>query len=177
MAYREILTYQDPALRSQTEELTEVTLETRQLIADMAQTMEEAYGVGLAAPQVGILIRLFVYDAGDGPKAVINPRILRSSGEEIGNEGCLSIPRLQGDVPRASKITATWLDPHGRKVRKTLEGFPARVFQHEYDHLFGILFTDKAIPETLHMLDNSLRERDEVEEPENQRQGTGAAVA
>lgn len=174
MAYREILTYQHPALRSQTEELSVVTPEIRQLVADMAQTMEEAYGVGLAAPQIGELIRLFVYDVGEGPKAVINPRILRTSGEETGSEGCLSIPRLHGDVPRAVKVTATWLDQHGRKVRKTLEGFTARVFQHEYDHLFGILFTDKAIPESLHMVETIERETDELGD---RRRETEPAVA
>ena len=84
------------------------------------------------------------------------------SGEELGGEGCLSIPRLHGDVPRATKVTAVWLDQHGRKIRKTLEGFTARVFQHEYDHLFGVLFTDKAVPETLHMLPDQPRERDEI---------------
>ena len=177
MAYREILTYQHPALRSQTEELTAVTPETRQLAADMIQTMEEAYGVGLAAPQVGELIRLFVYDIGDGPRVVINPRILRTAGEELGSEGCLSIPRLHGDVPRATKVTATWLDQHGRKVRKSLDGFTARVFQHEYDHLFGILFTDKAVQETLHMVDPKERERDEVEESSDRRRETGAVPA
>lgn len=154
-----------------------MTPETRQLAADMIQTMEEAYGVGLAAPQIGELIRLFVYDVGDGPHTVINPRILRQSGEELGNEGCLSIPRLYGDVPRATKVTATWLDQHGRKVRKSLEGFTARVFQHEYDHLFGVLFTDKAVPESLHMVDIVPRERDDVEEPADRRDESDAVVA
>lgn len=177
MAYREILTYQHPALRSQTEELTAVTPETRQLAADMIQTMEEAYGVGLAAPQVGELIRLFVYDVGDGPHVVINPRILRTAGEELGNEGCLSIPRLQGDVLRATKVTATWLDQHGRKIRKSVDGFTARVFQHEYDHLFGILFTDKAVQESLHMVENLPRERDGVEETAATRQEPDAVPA
>lgn len=154
----EILDYKHPALRSQTEELGEVTAETRALIADMVETMHGASGVGLAAPQVGLLIRLFVYDVGDGPEAVINPRIVRSSGEEIGNEGCLSIPRLFGDVPRAARITAEWRDEHGRRRRKSLEGFTARVFQHENDHLHGVLFTDRAIPESLHLMPEAAEE-------------------
>lgn len=153
MALLKIQDYTHKALRSQTTELPGVTDETLALIRDMVETMHEADGVGLAAPQVGILSRLFVYDTGDGPKAVINPVITRATGEELGPEGCLSIPRLQGSVPRATKISVRYLDEKGRTRRETLEGFPARVFQHEYDHLFGILFTDKAVPSSIHMLE------------------------
>jgi len=129
----------------------------------MQETMVEAYGVGLAAPQVGVLLRLFVYDIGDGPHAVINPKILRASGEELGTEGCLSIPRLQGDVPRATKLTLSYVDENGRKRKETVEGFQARVFQHEIDHLYGILFTDKAEPGSLHMTEE--REPDREKHP------------
>jgi peptide deformylase len=149
MALLEILDYTRPELRSQTEELTEITPETRALINDMAETMEKANGVGLAAPQIGRLIRLFVYDVGDGPQAIINPRILRSTGEQVGTEGCLSIPRLQGEVPRAEKVVVSWVDAKGKRHKKTVEEFKARVFQHEIDHLHGILFTDKAVPGSL----------------------------
>ncbi len=158
MALLEILTYTHPALRSQTEEVTQITPEIKTLIDDMVETMYEAHGVGLAAPQVGRLIRLFVYDVGDGPHAVINPRILKSSGEELGNEGCLSIPRLQGDVPRATRITVAWQDENGKRHRKSVEDFTARVYQHETDHLYGILFTDKAIPSSLHMIEDAEEE-------------------
>ncbi|HEY3269215.1 MAG TPA: peptide deformylase [Armatimonadota bacterium] len=160
MALLEILTYQDPALRSKTEEIDHITPEIKNLVRDMSETMEAAYGVGLAAPQVGRLIRLFVYDIGDGPKAVINPRIIRTAGEEVGNEGCLSIPRLLGDVPRAVKLTVAWLDENGKRHKRTVEGFQARVFQHENDHLYGILFTDKALPGSLRMSDDNLNERE-----------------
>lgn len=161
MAVLEILDYTKPELRSQTEELDEVTPEIRALIADMAETMEHAKGVGLAAPQIGRLIRLFVYDVGEGPKAVINPRVQRSSGEETGTEGCLSIPRLQGDVKRARRVALTWVDERGKRHRKTVEDFTARVFQHEIDHLHGILFTDKAEPGSLRPTDPDT-ESDEV---------------
>lgn len=153
MALLEILDYTKPDLRAQTEELGELTPDIQALIGDMAETMEHAQGVGLAAPQIGRLIRLFVYDVGDGPKAVINPTIHRASGEEVGTEGCLSIPRLQGDVARARKVSVSWTDEKGRRHKKTVEDFTARVFQHEIDHLHGILFTDKAVPGSLRPTD------------------------
>lgn len=153
MALLEILDYTKPELRSQTEELNEITPDIRALVTDMAETMEHAKGVGLAAPQIGRLIRLFVYDVGDGPKAVINPRVHRASGEEVGSEGCLSIPRLQGDVARAKRVTVAWTDEKGKRHKKTVEDFTARVFQHEIDHLHGILFTDKAVPGSLRPTD------------------------
>jgi peptide deformylase len=153
MALLEILDYTKPELRAQTEELNEITPEIRTLIADMAETMEKARGVGLAAPQIGRLIRLFVYDVGDGPHAVINPRVLRATGEEVGTGGCLSIPRLQGDVARARKVAVSWTDERGKRHKKTVEDFTARVFQHEIDHLHGVLFTDKAVPGSLRPTD------------------------
>lgn len=165
MATLEILTYTHPALRSQTEEVSQITPEVRTLIEQMVEAMYEARGVGLAAPQVGRLIRLFVYDVGDGPHAVINPRVLRSSGEELGNEGCLSIPRLQGDVPRATRLSVSWQDENGKRYKRSVEDFTARVFQHEIDHLHGILFTDRAIPESLHLIEEtpeSNADRDEA---------------
>jgi peptide deformylase len=149
MALLEILDYTHPELRAQTEELGEITPEITALIADMAETMDAARGVGLAAPQIGRLIRLFVYDVGDGPNAVINPRILRTSGENVGTEGCLSIPRLQGEVARAQKVVVSWMDARGKRHKRTVEDFTARVFQHEIDHLHGVLFTDKAVPGSL----------------------------
>lgn len=160
----EILTYTHPALRSKTEEVSEITPEIKTLIADMIETMYEARGVGLAAPQVGRLIRLFVYDVGEGPHAVINPRILKATGEEMGNEGCLSIPRLRGEVPRATRITVAWQDEKGKRHKRSVEGFTARVYQHENDHLHGILFTDRADPETLRMIDEAEEEAEDLVE-------------
>ncbi len=112
--------------------------------------MRAANGVGLAAPQLGILQRIFVYDAGDGFQAIINPKILGRKGEQVGVEGCLSIPGLQGDVLRANEVVVKGMDQFGKPVRIRGEGLTARVIQHENDHLDGILFIDHADPATLH---------------------------
>jgi peptide deformylase len=152
MAVREIVKYGEPALRVRCRPVPQITDETRALIADMIETMQAAPGVGLAAPQVGVTERLFVYDVGEGPDAIINPELVRQEGEVLGDEGCLSIPRLQGEVARAQKILVRGLDRHGKKVRIAAEDFLARVFQHEMDHLDGVLFIDRADPASLHWL-------------------------
>lgn len=142
----------DDVLRRPATPVVKITEKTRQLIQDMIETMGDAVGVGLAAPQVFVSQRLFVYDTGDGAKALINPEVLESEGEELGTEGCLSIPRLQGDVVRSTKMVVSGLNQHGRRVRLEVNDFPARVFQHEIDHLNGVLFTDRALKESLHWL-------------------------
>lgn len=152
MAVLEIAKYGEPVLRVRCKSVERVTDETRRLIEDMIATMHAAPGVGLAAPQVRVPERLFVYDVGDGPGAIINPEIVRQEGEELGVEGCLSIPRLQGEVARAEKIMVRGLDRHGKKVRLEVGDFLARVFQHEIDHLDGVLFIDRADPASLHWL-------------------------
>jgi peptide deformylase len=152
MAVLEIAKYGEPVLRVRCKPVERVTDETRALIADMFETMEAAAGVGLAAPQVRVPQRLFVYDVGEGPDAIINPELVRHDGEVVGVEGCLSIPRLQGEVARAQKVLVRGLDRHGKKVRIEAEEWLARVFQHEMDHLDGVLFIDRADPESLHWL-------------------------
>ena len=112
--------------------------------------MRAANGVGLAAPQLGILQRIFVYDAGDGFQALINPKILQRKGEQIGVEGCLSLPGLQGDVARADEVVVKGVDQFGKPVRIRGDGLTARVIQHEMDHLDGVLFIDRADPASLH---------------------------
>lgn len=114
------------------------------LLDDMVETMYEARGIGLAAPQVGISKRVIVVDIGDGPIALINPKLDEFEGEEVGPEGCLSIPGILGEVKRALKCVARGLNEQGHKVRIPAEGLLARVFQHEVDHLDGRLFTDMA---------------------------------
>jgi peptide deformylase len=143
---------EEKLLRKRCEPILKITDKTRKLIDDMIETMYDAAGVGLAGPQVFAGQRLFVYDVGEGPDALINPEIVRSEGEEVGTEGCLSIPRLQGDVPRFTKLTVTGLNRHGKRVKIDAEDFLARVFQHEIDHLNGVLFIDRAIKESLHLL-------------------------
>lgn len=115
--------------------------EIRRLVADMIETMHDAQGVGLAAPQVHVPLRLFVYRTGGGAAALINPT-LETIGEEVerGWEGCLSIPGLRGCVTRARRIRFRGLDAEGRPVSGEAEGMAARVFQHETDHLDGVLY-------------------------------------
>jgi peptide deformylase len=152
MAVLEIAKYGEPVLRVRCKPVERVTDETRALIAEMIETMQAAAGVGLAAPQVRVPQRLFVYDVGDGPDVIINPELVRSEGEVVGMEGCLSIPRLQGEVPRAEKVLVRGLDRHGKKIRVEATEWLARVFQHEMDHLDGVLFIDRADKATLHWI-------------------------
>lgn len=140
-------------LRQTAPDVKVVDSEIRELIADMGRMMYAARGVGLAAPQVGRSVRLFVYDVGDGLEALINPVILRKRGQQMEpEEGCLSIPGLRGVVPRALEIEVKGLNKDGRPVRFKCREFEARVIQHELDHLNGVLFIDLADPKTLHML-------------------------
>ncbi len=116
----------------------------RQLLSNMAETMYEADGVGLAAPQVGVSLRVIVIDIGEGLVELINPQIISQEGAEIGLEGCLSIPGIYGEVKRYSKVTVEALNSQGKKVKYSGEGLLGRALQHEIDHLEGILFIDKA---------------------------------
>jgi peptide deformylase len=156
-----IIAYGDPVLRKMGKEITKDYPDLDKLIIKMWDTMYEAYGVGLAAPQVNTSIRLFMIDpspfADDenltGPekevlsnlkKVFINPKIIAEEGEEWAfNEGCLSIPEVREDVFRKPKITIEYMDEDFNILRETYEGLAARVIQHEYDHIEGILFTDK----------------------------------
>jgi peptide deformylase len=140
-------------LRQVAQEIKVVDSDVRSLVRDMGRMMYSARGVGLAAPQVGRSVRLFVYDAGDGLRAMINPQILRKRGDQVEpEEGCLSIPGLRGVVHRALEIEVKALNEDGRPVKFRTKGFEARVIQHELDHLDGVLFIDLADPKTLHML-------------------------
>src|SRR5438105_4564264 len=116
MPVLEIVKVPHPVLRERARPVTRVTDATRRLIADMIETMKDAPGVGLAAPQVGICQRLFVFDVGEGAGAILNPEIVECSGAEVGVEGCLSIPRLEGDVERAARVVVTGLDGRGKRV-------------------------------------------------------------
>lgn len=156
-----IVGYGDPVLRKKGEEITKDYVNLKETIANMYETMYNAYGVGLAAPQVGLSIRLFVIDTkpfsededlskeeseqlGGFKKTFINPVILKEEGEEWGfNEGCLSIPEVREDVYRHEKITIEYFDEDFNKHTEAYDGLIARVIQHEYDHVEGILFTDK----------------------------------
>lgn len=150
MVSETIVKYGEPVLREKAQEVTEFNDEIRQIIKEMSVVLEESTGVGLAGPQVGLSLRLFVYKIDDdGPHALVNPRIIKQSGEEIMVEGCLSIPGLRGEVKRSARVTIIGLDENGEPIKMKAEGLYARMFQHETDHLDGILFIDKADPDTL----------------------------
>ena len=147
MAIRQIVTKGDPALRKICR--TQLNFDDRlaMILDDMADTMYEAEGVGLAAPQVGILRRYCVVDVGDGLIELINPVILEQIGSQIGPEGCLSVPGESGTVERPMSVTVRAQDRNGKTFTVTAEGFKARAFCHEIDHLDGILYIDKLSPE------------------------------
>lgn len=145
----------DPVLREPTEEIDEVDDEIRRLAEEMFETMYAAEGIGLAAPQVGISLRLFVMDIRDPdeePRALINPVVLESSGSELAEEGCLSLPGLVGEVERAARIVVEATDLDGQRSRVEVSGLLARCIQHEIDHLDGVLFIDRLSPLKRRML-------------------------
>ncbi len=145
MALRKIRTIGDEVLTRQCREVKGMTLRTRTLIQDMFDTMYEAAGVGLAAPQVGILKRIFVVDVdGEHPYVFINPEILEMSGEQTGEEGCLSVPGKYGIVTRANYVKVRALDQDMKPFELEAEELLARAIQHEYDHLDGHLYVEKA---------------------------------
>lgn len=152
MAAREIVKYPAPVLHKQAKAVSKTDPNLKQLVKDMADTLREVNGLGLAANQIGVLQRVFVYDDGTGLGVLVNPKIIRAEGEQIGLEGCLSVPGLQGDVKRAEKIIIQGMDDKGKKVKIEAEGLLARIFQHELDHLNGTLFVERADPDSLQYL-------------------------
>jgi peptide deformylase len=131
-----------PILRQETQPVAAVTDEHRRLIDDMFETMYAAKGIGLAAPQVGRLERIAVVDVDDQPLAIVNPEILRREGTVKGEEGCLSIPEVYGDVERAARVVVRALDREGRAFEIEANDLLSRCLQHEIDHLHGKLFID-----------------------------------
>ena len=144
MAYREILTDENPRLRKISRPVENFDSRLHTLLDDMVETMNRANGVGLAAPQVGILRRAVVIDVGDGPIELVNPRIVATEGEQDGQEGCLSCPGQWGMVKRPYRVTAEAQDRNGRLFTITGEELLARAICHEVAHLDGQLFTDVA---------------------------------
>ena len=145
MAIRTIRTKGDDVLRKKCRKVDAVNDRLRVLIKDMIETMYAADGVGLAAPQVGILKRLVVIDIGEGPVVLINPEILSMEGRYVDVEGCLSVPGEQGEVERPEKLTVRALNENGEEVTYEAEDLFARAVCHELDHLDGVLFVDKII--------------------------------
>jgi len=146
MAIRLIVKHPDDVLRERAQEVTKFNANLHKLLDDMADTMYDADGVGLAAPQVGISKRVIVVDADEehGLIELVNPEVVSSEGEQFGPEGCLSIPGLQGDVRRPLKVKVKGQDRHGKPVEYEGTELLARAFLHEIDHLNGVLFIDLA---------------------------------
>ena len=142
MALRTIRVEGDPVLTKKSRPVEEMTPRIGELITDMLDTMYDAMGVGLAAPQVGILKRIVVIDVGEGPIVLINPEILETSGEQTGDEGCLSVPGMAGQVTRPNYVKVKALDVNMEEQILEGEGLLARAFCHEIDHLDGKMYTE-----------------------------------
>jgi peptide deformylase len=138
-----IRVFGDPVLKQRAAEVQEIDGSLVRLAEDMVETMYAAPGVGLAAPQVGVQKRLFVYDVGEGPQAIVNPRIDESDGEWTFEEGCLSVPGLSWEIVRPKQVHLVGHDLHGNEVSIEADEYLARVFQHELDHLDGTLLLDR----------------------------------
>jgi len=148
MAIRLIVKEPDPVLHEVAKPVPKMTPNIVKLLDDMTDTMYDAQGVGLAAPQIGILKRVIVMDCGEehgGLIQLVNPEIVSMEGEQLGPEGCLSIPGLMGDVKRAKTCTVKGLNRDGEEITVTGSDLLARCIQHEVDHLNGVLFTELAV--------------------------------
>lgn len=144
MAVYKVATVPNEVLRTKAKEVTRINDGVLRLLENMKDTMYEFDGIGLAAPQIGVLKRVIVVDAGDNYMELINPEIIYKEGEQTGSEGCLSIPGVYGKVTRAKKVVVKALNRHNEEIEIKAEDLLAKVLQHEIDHLDGILFTDKA---------------------------------
>ena len=144
MATRNIVQIGDEVLRKKCFEVTEINDKIITLLDDMKETLEKVQGAGLAAPQVGVLRRIFIVSVDGEYYECINPQIIKSSGTQVGDEGCLSVKGKFGTVERPMKVTVKALDRFGKEFTVEAEGFLARAFCHENDHLDGILYVDKA---------------------------------
>jgi len=149
----------DPVLRQRASEVTEIDGRLAKLAEDMIATMYDAPGVGLAAPQVGVEKRLFVYDVGEGPRAVVNPEIVEATGEWTYEEGCLSVPGLSWPITRPKQVLLRGLDLDGNELEIEADELEARCFQHEVDHLDGVLLIERLDPDTRREALRTIRER------------------
>lgn len=161
-----IVVYGDPVLKKKARDIEKGEMDVKQLSEDMFETMEAASGIGIAAPQIGKSLRMFVVDGRpiededmeDFRKVFINPQILEETGEEWAfEEGCLSIPNIREDVFRNEKLTIRYFDENWEEHEETYDGMKARIIQHEYDHIEGILFTDHLSPLKKRMLKGKLQ--------------------
>jgi peptide deformylase len=149
----EVLTYGDPVLRKRAKPVKRIDKEVRRFLDEMAEALEEEEGLGLAAPQVGVPLRLVVCRVEEEVQRLVNPRLVWQSGERVSEvEGCLSLPGLRAEVERPAAVRVSALDEKGKKVSLAAEGLLARCLCHEADHLSGRLFVDLCKPDTVHWL-------------------------
>ena len=167
MAVRPILTFDHPILREKAKKVARVDASVQRLIDDLTETMLDAPGAGLAANQIGVPLRVCVVKGDDNQIwGLVNPEIVKAEGSQVGYEGCLSYPGWVGEVARAETVVVKGRNRRGKEVRIKSNGFTARAFQHELDHLDGVLFTDKLTDiETLRRVED-LRAEAEREESE-----------
>ncbi len=144
MSVYQVLTLPDEILRAKAMPVANINAGVLRVLDNMVDTLYAFDGVGLAAPQIGVSKRIIVVDPGDNLFEMINPEIIDKEGEELGTEGCLSVPNVRGVVPRALNIKVRGLNRRGEEYEVEASGLLARVFQHEIDHLDGVLFIDKA---------------------------------
>ncbi|MGI5931963.1 MAG: peptide deformylase [Eubacterium sp.] len=163
MALRTIRLMGDEVLTKKCREVKELTPRLKELIQDMLDTMYEANGVGLAAPQVGVLRRIVVIDVGEGPIVMVNPEILETSGEQTGEEGCLSLPGKAGQVTRPNYVKARAFDENMESYEIEGEGLLARAILHETDHLDGHMYVEKVEGEIHDVVYEEAPEEDEEE--------------
>ncbi len=173
MAVRTIITIENPILRQKAKRVTRFDASLKRLVEDMIETMHAANGVGLAAPQVAISLRVLVAEHEDRQEVLVNPEIVKASGEQIGPEGCLSIPGYIGEnIKRAMKVVVKGRDVNGKEIRVRAEGFFARILQHEIDHLDGILYIDRLErPEDLHRVEEHEEAGESESEPAGEMRG------
>jgi peptide deformylase len=151
--------YGDPVLNQVTTDVENIDGKIAALAQTMIETMNEAPGVGLAANQVGVQKRLFVYDKGDGPFVVVNPKILETDGEWTYEEGCLSVPGLSWEITRANEVHLVGFDLDGNELDIQTDEYEARIFQHEMDHLDGVLLIERLDPDQRREAKQILRQR------------------
>src|SRR5579862_9296285 len=175
MAQRKIITIENPILRQKAKRVTRFDASIKRLVDDMIETMHAANGVGLAAPQVAQSLRILVAEYEDRMEVLINPEIMKASGEQIGTEGCLSIPGYIGEnIKRSMMVIVKGRDVHGKEIRVRADGFFARILQHEMDHLDGILYLDRLErPEDLRRAE----EEEEVSEVKPEVPGKASSTA
>ena len=160
MALREIRTQGDPVLEKVCKPVKTMTARLQGLVDDMLETMYEANGVGLAAPQVGVLRRIVVIDVGEGPYVLVNPEIIEKDGEQTGQEGCLSVPGVYGIVTRPEHVKAKAFDKDMKPYEIEAEGLFARAICHELDHLDGHMYTE-LVEDGLHRYEDEGEESEE----------------